>query len=275
MGSDNQRARELAQVLERVTADGLDSDGTRTPDGGSRRRRPTEPSPRPGLARIERAPSLTGRVLAQLRTAIVNRELAPGQQIVIEQLADTLGVSRTPIREALPALQQLGLIEDAGNGSFRVAPLDVTYVWQVYAVRSALESLLVEVVAPLLTDDDLRTLREVSFPSEPRPEGDYHEMFGPDLAFHDFLRGKCPLGFLDALIDTVQVHRGRLLELEHSASPAHRKTSYEEHQAIVTALERRDGPAARKLMQDHLDRIGAEVARLAADRARQSTPDRA
>src|SRR5829696_3937987 len=141
-----------------------------------------ERAQRSGLARIERVPSLTERVLGQLRDAIVGHELRPGQPVVIEQLAETLGVSRTPIREALPALQHLGLVEDAGNGGFRVAPLDAAYVRQVYAVRAALESLLVEMVAPLLTDEDLAVLRRVSFPTEPRPDGDYCEMFGPDLA---------------------------------------------------------------------------------------------
>ena len=221
------------------------------------------PPRRSGLARIERTPKLTERVLGQLRDAIVGQELAPGQPVVIEQLAEALGVSRTPIRESLPALQQLGLVEDAGSGGFRVAPLDGAYVWQVYAVRAALESLLVELVAPLLTEDDLAVLRRVSFPAEPRPGGDYCEMFGPDLALHDFLRAKCPFGFLNALIDMVQLHRSRLVDLEHSASPAHRKASYDEHRAIVEALERRDGPAARRLMQEHLDRIGTEMARLA------------
>jgi DNA-binding GntR family transcriptional regulator len=220
------------------------------------------------LAKLERQPSLTERVFRQLRDAVVSNELTPGQLVGIEQLAGMLGVSRTPVREALPALQQLGLIEQGENGSFRVAPLDATYVWEVYAVRSALESLAAEVVAPRLTDDDLQELRASALPPRPPADGDYSEMFGPDLGLHDFVRRKCPLGFLNALIDTVQVHRSRLLDLEHSASGSYRKASYEEHRAIVDALERRDAKAARRLMQEHLDRVGAEVAALAEQRQR-------
>ena len=123
------------------------------------------------------------------------------------------------------------------------------------------------IVAPLLTEDDLRQLRSVSFSVEPPPEGEFEEMFGPDLAFHDFLRSRCPLGFLNALIDTVQVHRSRLVDLEHSASAEYRRTSYDEHRAIYGALARRDGATARRLMQEHLDRIGAAIADLAAERA--------
>jgi DNA-binding GntR family transcriptional regulator len=211
----------------------------------------------PALVRLQRQPSLTERVFRQLRDAIVNNELASGTLMSIEGLAGLLGVSRTPIREALPALQQLGLIVQAEK------PLDRQYTWEVYAVRSAIESLAAEIVAPRLTDDDLRELRAMALPDEPQPDGDYSEMFGPDLGLHDYIRRKCPLAFINALIDSIRFHRARLLHLEHSLDAAYRKASYEEHCAIVQALERRDGKAARRLMQEHLDRVGAAVAALA------------
>jgi len=212
------------------------------------------------LVRLQRQPSLTERVFRQLRDAIVNNELAPGALMSIEHLAGMLGVSRTPIREALPALQQMGLIVQSENGNFRVAPLDKGYAWEVYAVRSAIESLAAEVVAPRLTDDDLRELRSIALPDSPRPDGDYSEMFGPDLGLHDFIRLKCPLSFINALIDSIRFHRARLQHIEHSLDAAYRKASYEEHWAIVRALEQRDGKTARRLMQEHLDRVGAAVA---------------
>jgi DNA-binding GntR family transcriptional regulator len=215
------------------------------------------------LAPLRRQPSLTERVFRQLRDAIVKNELAPGALVSIEQLAGLLGVSRTPVREALPALQQLGLIVQTENGSFRVAPLNREYAWEVYAVRSAIESLAAEIVAPRLTDDDLSELRAIAVPHEPKPDGDYSEMFGPDLGLHDYIRQKCPLAFINALIDSIRFHRARLLHLEHSLDAAYRKASYEEHCAIVEALERRDGKAARRLKQEHLDRVGAAVAALA------------
>ncbi|MCC6173916.1 MAG: GntR family transcriptional regulator [Chloroflexi bacterium] len=230
------------------------------------------PREAPALVRLQRQPSLTERVFRQLRDAIVNAEFAPGDVVTIEHVAAMLGVSRTPVREAMPALQQLGLIVQADNGSFQVAPLDTTYVWEVYAVRSALESLAAEIVAPTLSDGDLDDLRSSALPPEPRPDGDYSEMFGPDLGLHDFVRRKCPLGFLNALIDVVQVHRSRLLDLEHSASGSYRRASYEEHRAIVEALERRDGKLARQRMQAHLDRVGTEVAAL-AERGGEALPD--
>src|SRR5438094_4114879 len=123
------------------------------------------------LVPLVRQPGLTERVFQQLRDAIVRQELTPGQPVGIEQLAGLLGVSRTPVREALPALQQLGLLEQAATGGFQVAALDATYVWQVYAVRSALESLAAGAIAPHLSDRDLKDLRAAALPRSVRPDG--------------------------------------------------------------------------------------------------------
>ena len=144
-----------------------------------------------------------------------------------------------------------------------MAPLNREYAWEVYAVRSAIESLAAEIVAPRLTDDDLSELRAIAVPHEPKPDGDYSEMFGPDLGLHDYIRLKCPLAFVNAADRLSAVPPAGLLHLEHSLDAAYRKASYEEHCAIVEALERRDGKAARRLMQEHLDRVGAAVAALA------------
>jgi DNA-binding GntR family transcriptional regulator len=199
---------------------------------------------------------------------VVSGELAPGAPVVIEQLAQSLGVSRTPIREALPALQQLGLIVEAGNGSFRVAPLSASYAGEVYAIRTALESLLVEAVAPLLTEDDFRALRTAA--SNMGPDGIEHDD-GPSselsAEFHEILVERCPLPFLKVLLETVRVHRARLVDLEHSDAAGYRHESIQEHLAIVEALERRDAAGARRLMQEHLDRVGAAIAHLAAHRS--------
>jgi DNA-binding GntR family transcriptional regulator len=220
------------------------------------------------LAKIERTPGVSERVFRQLRDAVVSGELAPGAPVIIEQLAQSLGVSRTPIREALPALQQLGLIVEAGNGSFRVAPLSASYAGEVYAIRTALETLLVEAVAPLLTEDDLRALRTAA--SKVGTAGSEHEAGPPsgfDVEFHEILVELCPLPFLKVLLDTVKVHRARLLDLEHSDASGYRHESIQEHLAIVAALEHRDAAGARRLMQQHLDRVGAAIAHLAASRS--------
>jgi DNA-binding GntR family transcriptional regulator len=217
------------------------------------------------VAPLERTPSLTERVQERLRESIVEHDLHPGEPLVIEQLAGMLRVSRTPIREALSGLLQSGLIEESASG-FRVAPIDAGYVWQVYSLRSVLESLAAEALAPMLTRQDIATLRKEAFPrpitrkpvrdGEAELDGGFHDLV------HDFVRSRCPLPYLKTLIEAIRVHHRRLRLLEQRAQP---KQSYRDHLAIFEALKSGDGARSRQLMQEHLDRIGREVVALVAE----------
>jgi DNA-binding GntR family transcriptional regulator len=223
------------------------------------------------LTPLERTASLSERVFIRVRDSIVSHELGAGEPVVIEQLASRLGVSRTPIREALSGLLQIALIEESADGGLRVAPIDATYVWQVFAIRGVLESLAAEVVAPRLTDDDIATLERIAFPQMPRSNKNYAAFREPDRAFHDlihsFVRARCPLPYLNTLIDSVLLHHRRLSDLEARVSGSVLKKSHQEHLAIFAALKRRDGPASRRLMLRHLERIGDEIAALAPQTA--------
>jgi DNA-binding GntR family transcriptional regulator len=217
------------------------------------------------LLPLSRTPSLTEQVASRLREALVQQQLAPGTLVVIDHLASLLAVSRTPVREALPALLQLGLIQETPTG-LRVAPLDASYARQVYAVRTALESLVVQVVTPLLTTDDLELLREITYPAHPGVENDYDPARASRTSrFHDFIRAHCPLGFINTMLETVQVHIRRLDEMQAQALGIYRTASMPDHQAIFDAMQQRDAHLAQTLMWRHLDRIGEEIASFAAD----------
>jgi len=151
------------------------------------------------------------------------------------------------VREAFRTLVRDGLIRDTETG-LRVAPLDSAYVREVYAVRGALESLAVEVIAPVLTDADLDELQLAARSARP-----------PDQDFHDVLRSKCPWPYLHSLIGAIEVHRERVRMLEMRESPESHEAGYQEHLLILEALTRRDGKHARALMHAHLNRLLEEV----------------
>jgi DNA-binding GntR family transcriptional regulator len=191
------------------------------------------------------------QVHERLSESIVVGSLGPGQLLVVDQLASMLGVSKTPVREAFRMLVRDGLIRETDTG-VRVAPLDSAYVREVYAVRSALESLAAEVIAPGLTDADLEELNSAARSAKP-----------PDQEFHDVLRSKCRWPYLHSLIDTIQVHRERVRMLEVQESAESHEAGYREHMLILKALKRRDGRQAHALMQAHLDRLREEVSQFA------------
>src|SRR5215472_17054183 len=95
----------------------------------------------------------------RLRNAILRGELDPKVPLSQVQLAARLGVSRTPLREALRMLQREGLIDSEPNRRVRVAELSVADLEQQYASRVLLEALAVRLTLPVYTDDDLAELR--------------------------------------------------------------------------------------------------------------------
>ena len=208
----------------------------------------------PDIPRIDRPrqPSLVEQVHQRLTVSIATGALAPGRPLVVDQLAQALGVSKTPVREAFRMLVKDGLIRETPGG-MRVAPLDSEYVREVYAVRSALESLVVELLAPTLRAADLARLRQAARSARP-----------PNQEFHDVLRSLCRWPYLQSLVDTVQVHRERVRSLELQEGAEDHEAGYREHLQILKALEQRNGKQARALMQAHLDRLRDDVAEFAA-----------
>jgi DNA-binding GntR family transcriptional regulator len=98
------------------------------------------------------------RVYERLRSAILNGESAPGQVSSQRELADGLGVSRTPLREALRMLQHEGLVELRPNRRFRTAPLSLADAEELYVVRVLLESVAIRMTVPRLTAEDVAHL---------------------------------------------------------------------------------------------------------------------
>src|SRR5262249_60794039 len=101
----------------------------------------------------------TGVVHDRLRNAILRGELDPKVPISQVQLAARLGVSRTPLREALRMLQREGLIDSAPNRQVRVTELSVADLEQLYAARVLIESFVLRITVPLYTPKDLADLK--------------------------------------------------------------------------------------------------------------------
>lgn len=101
-------------------------------------------------------------VFVRLRDAIVDGTFAPGEQLRDLELAQWLGVSRTPVREALLRLGAAGLVTSAPGRSTIVAPLEVRTIRDAQAVVAAMHRLAVSDAVPLLTADDLAVMREAN-----------------------------------------------------------------------------------------------------------------
>ncbi len=141
-----------------------------------------------------------------LKNMIITREIAPGKKISEETLAQEIGVSRTPIREALFRLEHEGIVKIIPRrGAFVVKPSKENII-EILQVREALEALIVRLVTPLLDESDIRELRSCVEKLRSIPEKERHilDYTDSELAFHDLLRRKCPNQLLRKMMEDGQ-----------------------------------------------------------------------
>ena len=142
-----------------------------------------------GLVLEHKPESLTDVVYEKIRDAIINRVIPPGSRVTEAALAEQLNVSKTPVREALLKLRQIGLIEPTGRRGGRVTLPSRSSIQHAYEARQALESFAAEIVAERGSDADVTLIGEAARRCLAAAEaGDLQGFRRWDLAFHEKIR---------------------------------------------------------------------------------------
>ncbi|MDO9377391.1 MAG: GntR family transcriptional regulator [Nocardioidaceae bacterium] len=197
-----------------------------------------------------------------IRDLVIRGELRPGDRLVERRLADRLGVSRVPVREALHQLAHEGFAEERPPRGMVVRALDASDTETLFAVRAALEDLVCDRVVETADEAGLARLAELVDRARAALEaGDVARAVALNAGFHPALVEASGSGVLHAVMEPV-AGRMRWLLSQHD-DPA---SMVDDHAAIVDALRRRDAPAARRLCRDHL-----VVSRAALGRAGDAT----
>jgi DNA-binding GntR family transcriptional regulator len=193
-------------------------------------------------------------VHAQLREGILRGDLAPGLVVSQVQLARELGVSRTPLREAVRMLQREGLVDGEANRMVRVASFSIEDVEELYAVRIANEALAIYLSVPAMTAEDDASLRQSLLDMDRcAPGGDVEAWTGHHHVFHTRLvagAGKRLRTLLSELYDYAERYR----RLYISAEPRAMSIGAGEHELIVQACRERDAARASTELARHLSR---------------------
>jgi len=204
------------------------------------------------LAPIERT-SLHEQVVSRIRDLVVDGTLPAGERINEVQLCGQLGISRTPLREALKVLASEGLVELSRNRGAVVAVLSETEIRDMIMLMSRLEAFAAETAARRLDDaavDGLRAMHEAILAAF--AAGDRQAYFKVNQRFHlEIVRlaGNVALSPIHAALHA-RVKRVRYLGND---VPGHWGESVEEHGAIMAAFEARDAEAAAAAMRAHLE----------------------
>ena len=211
---------------------------------------------------IDVAVSLTDKTYDALKAAITSMNIydAPGEPRLDErQLAADLGVSRTPIREAIARLEQEGFVRIAARRGVFIVRKTKREVLEMITVWAALEGMAARLITEHASDAEIATLREMFATFEGgQVEAKIDEYSETNISFHQALLrlGKCDL--LNRIAENLFIHmrsiRMRTISEDHRAS-----RSIIDHMNIIEALERRDTELAERLARQHTLDLGAHV----------------
>ncbi|MBV9817907.1 MAG: GntR family transcriptional regulator [Solirubrobacterales bacterium] len=193
-------------------------------------------------------------VYARLREAILHNHLAPGSVVSQVQLALQLGVSRTPLREAVRMLQREGLVTGEANRMVRVAPFSTEDVEELYAVRITNEALAIRLTVPgMISEDDAILEDGLRQMAGHAAERDIDAWERHHRAFHAHLvRGGGAR--LCRMLAEFSDHAERYRRLYVTSEPRAMSIGAAEHEAIVEACHARDAARAAAELARHLSR---------------------
>ena len=192
-------------------------------------------------------------VFKTLREAIVTGELKPGERLMEIRLANEMGVSRTPVREAIRKLEQEGLVTLIARKGAEVAPINARDLREVLEIRKALEGLACQLACQKATEEDLRGLREMNeMIRQAIEENDNERIAKLDSDFHECI---CVMSDNTQLISML----GRLKEhiyryrLEYITDVKNKYVIIEEHEKILQDLEKKNEKAIQKDIGRHIE----------------------
>jgi len=197
----------------------------------------------------------TGReyALRTIKDNIIRLELAPGSYISENELAAEMGLSRTPVREALIDLAKVKIIEIAPQKRSVVAYINYDMVEDARFIRNVLETAVVELVCTLRTEQDLEKLEEnVKLQRFHLEQANYGGIMELDNRFHEILFEIAQKPQAYAMIQHIAIHFDRVRSM--ALSSVKDIKIVEDHARIVEALRNRDAEAARTVMDKHLNR---------------------
>lgn len=200
---------------------------------------------------------LTQTVYTLLREKIAKHDFAPGERLRLDVLSAQLGVSRTPVREALNQLAAEGLIEIRPRRGTFVAQVDMAAVSELYQMRLMIDTSVARILAPRLLASQIEVLRRLVDDLAQLVDGERYVDYGAylecDRAFHSAVVSMVGNRRLMAMYDEINLPLWLVRAQQHAAAPRDASASLADHRAILSALQQRDPDAAAEAMRAHIE----------------------
>ena len=221
------------------------------------------------LVKLETAPDLVEQVYNSLLDAISDGSLAPGERITQEDIAERLAVSRQPVLQALRLLKKDGFVMDANMGTAAsgrgrgvlVAPLDAGWTLKVYQVRGALDALAARLASARRLRIDQKLIEQGRRAARGR---NVKAMIDADLAFHSAIYAASGNPLIEQSATQHWRHLRRVMGAVLQQS-RQREALWDEHAAIADAIAAGDGDRAARLLEEHSQHAGENLAQRLSD----------
>lgn len=203
---------------------------------------------------IKRPPRLGDEVYNTIYSMLMSQTILPGSRISIDNLARELGVSQTPIREALSRLEAQGLVVKTHLIGFSAASqIDRARYDQLYELRLLLEPFVARKAAALITSEQFETLQRLAAEMSVSGQGkvSYSHFARLDGQFHDLIALASGNDLIQETLASLHTHM-HLFRLFHHQQAA--STANTEHAELIAALETRDEDRAEAAMRVHIER---------------------
>jgi DNA-binding GntR family transcriptional regulator len=195
---------------------------------------------------------VSDQIRMRIESAIASGELLPGDAIDDIALAHHYKVSRTPVREALLQLQAQGILSSTPRGGSMVAKMNLQQLLSLWELLAELEGIAVRLACERMTNDDIKALMKLHRSS--KKIADKEDMDGwqeANLKFHEIIYEGARNPFLRQEVLRIRSRTG--VYRRHAFGALGRiKSSYDQHEKIVSAIEKRDAEAASLCMADHM-----------------------
>jgi len=213
----------------------------------------------PGLKALPERKSAGQHVFEYLKLAITRGDIAPGNRLVESRIADSTGVSRTPVREALHKLESQGFLKKLPAGGFTVLGLTSQDIDETFGIRSVLESYAARLAAENHTTDGLAKLeKKIQEYQHCLEQGRVEELERINTQFHELLYTLSKSPRLIKMIADLkaQIQRFRHIILSQETMAAQ---SNQDHKQMVAAIRKHDADGVEKLVREHILRGKAAV----------------
>jgi DNA-binding GntR family transcriptional regulator len=190
-----------------------------------------------------------------LKNKIINNELSQGKRIDLVSLSNELGVSWTPVREALHKLEREGLLKNIPNRGFFVAEIKEEDLREIFQIREALEVLAIRLSTPLFTEKDIDTMENLMKKSKLALKNNNRQIFiNCDRVMHSLIIQRSGNKKLFAILENLSdfVHALRIRKISGSKGGERVDLAIQEHEALLKAIKEKEIEKASATMSTHL-----------------------